>query len=112
MSKQDVKKAAASAAENALMLKRVKLWRLIAAASGEQAAEQNGRLVLRSKADGQRVLSMRGSYSIKIAFGTPHCIADASGDPRLLGYVIRSERDDILAAIARQRQAWRQRSAA
>jgi hypothetical protein len=111
MNQQQVKEAVASAAGNALMVKRIKLWQLLEEGAQDQAPELSGRIGLKTKDDKRRVV-MRGTNTIRGEFGSPTCIADASGDGSLLQHVIKDGRQEILEAIARQRAAYRQQRAA
>ena len=89
MAREEVEATALGARGNALLDKRVKLWRLVAAGVEDAAPNLSGRLALKTQADGKRMVVMRGITKIAAAWGTPAGVADATANPDLLQYVLQ-----------------------
>ncbi len=86
MTKRQVEDAAATAAGNAVVLKRVKLWHTVELAVAEDAPELSGRLAVKTR-DDKRIVVMRERKDIHEDFGLPSFIADATADLELLKLV-------------------------
>jgi hypothetical protein len=87
MTRQQVEQAAFNACSNALLDRRVKVWRLVMRCLLEEDMTRSGRLMVKTHDDGSRSIVMHSITAINKAFGKPTSIADAGADPHLLQYL-------------------------